>query len=136
MRFIKGQWYSDGNDYCQFVDEVTVASGIVYMFRIAGNSYREGLHDAVVSNLKPVTLEPDFSNAQVGDECFSTIDGISIITLIVDNSVYINMEENDYGFGGKYYSESPHPILFNSFAQFKAYWAEWELKQKGGSDAQ
>lgn len=134
MKFIKGQWYVIGNDYYEYNEvRCTGLNDNLHWFRKAGELNETPFGDPIAT---PASLTPDFSNAKVGDECFSAADGVSVITGIT-NGYYIDIEGNDYAFysDGMYGRDDKYPTLFNSFAQFISYWAEEGLKMKGGSDA-
>ena len=88
------------------------------------------------------TKKPDFSKAKEGDECWMYGIGETGIDSIGDDYVTVWDDENKYVFdksgylyfigeyiGGAYTQGvscglEESPMLFNSFAQFKAYWAE------------
>ena len=88
------------------------------------------------------TKKPDFSKAKEGDECWMYGIGETGIDSIGDDYVTVWDDENKYVFdksgylyfieeyiGGAYIKGvscglEESPMLFNSFAQFKAYWAE------------
>ena len=88
------------------------------------------------------TKKPDFSKAKEGDECWMYGIGETGINSIGDDYVTVWDDENKYVFdksgylyfigeyiGGAYINGvscglEESPMLFNSFAQFKAYWAE------------
>ena len=80
---------------------------------------------------------PDFSNAKVGDKCFSVGNGDAEIKSIELNWLDLietteNEFHNQYNCDGRLYKDDIHPTLFNSFQQFLDYWA-WE-KENGGSN--
>lgn len=134
MKFVKGQWYTDGENYYQHCSN---QQGIDF-FRQAGVKDEEmWLTDEQLAKLTPATITPDFSNAKVGDECFSVEEGICKIMDSKSDSLIAAMNKSGgwdaFTMNGKLEPESTHPLLFNSFAQFMAYWAEWKLK--GGKDA-
>ena len=88
------------------------------------------------------TKKPDFSKAKEGDECWMYGIGETGIDSIGDDYVSVWDDENKYVFdksgylyfigeyiGGAYTQGvscgfEEVPMLFNSFAQFQAYWAE------------
>ncbi len=94
------------------------------------------------------TKKPDFSKAKEGDECWMYGIGETVINSIVHNCVTVWDDENKYVFdkSGYLYSVEEYigdaytqvvsceleesPMLFNSFAQFQAYWAEQALKEQ------
>ena len=94
------------------------------------------------------TKNPDFSKAKEGDECWMYGIGETGINSIGDNYVTVWDDENKYVFdksgylyfigeyiGGAYTQGvscelEELPMLFNSFAQFQAYWAEQALKEQ------
>lgn len=131
MKFTKGQWYADKNEtfwlYCG-----KEGKDSEHLFRKTGASFRQWVPNDIRNQFTPASLTPDFSNAKVGDECFSAADGVSVITGIT-NGYYIDIEGNDYAFysDGMYGRNDKYPTLFNSFAQFMGYWAEEGLKMKG-----
>lgn len=152
MKFEKGQWYSDGERFYQYHD-IGYSNNILY-FRMAGNNIP--LPYGQPEKLTPASITPDFSNAKEGDECWGYDFNNQSITFISEDTVQVKYESKSgfdqtaifwkngkiYGFrthdaNGLHYLdwESAHPSLFNSFAQFQAYWAEEFLKMKGGSDA-
>ena len=134
MKFVKGQWYTDGESYYQYVSK-----GINgHIFRKPGTSFTGWIDPHDFDKLTPASLTPDFSNAKVGDVCFSVHLGICHIA-------DINTEHDDFVIlrvdNGKGCSDAElieyegyknHPEVFNSFAQFISYWAEEGLKMKGG----
>ncbi|MDD3915509.1 MAG: hypothetical protein PHF76_12785 [Bacteroidales bacterium] len=91
------------------------------------------------------TKKPDFSKAGEGDECWMYGIGETGIDSIGDDYVSVWDDENKYVFdksGYLYFIEEyigdayikgvscgfeESPMLFNSFAQFQAYWAEQAL---------
>lgn len=101
------------------------------------------------------TKKPDFSKAKEGDECWLYGIGETVINSIInsigDDYVTVWDDENKYVFdksGYLYFIEEyigdaythgvfcgfeEAPMLFNSFAQFQAYWAEQALEM-GGKD--
>ena len=92
------------------------------------------------------TKKPDFSKAKEGDECWMYGIGETGINSIGDDYVTVWDDENKYVFdksGYLYFIEEyigdayikgvscgleESPMLFNSFAQFQAYWAEHALE--------
>lgn len=92
--------------------------------------------------MRELKITPDFSNAKEGDKCFSVTHGMCKIRKVLDgwikyitpihttDSCYMTGNGLSRGEDGKEYWNDPHPRLFNSFDQFKAYWAEHELKMK------
>lgn len=86
--------------------------------------------------------KPDFSKAKEGDECWMYGIGETGINSIGDDYVTVWDDENKYVFdksgylyfigeyiGGAYTQGvscglEEFPMLFNSFAQFRAYWTE------------
>ena len=84
----------------------------------------------------PVSIIPDFKNAKVGDKCFSPEYDEGVILCLPEKPNYsmadtytikykehiVRIDKTELlNTGGK------HPMLFNSFAQFKAYWEEQEI---------
>ncbi|MFA7135946.1 MAG: hypothetical protein WC125_08825 [Bacteroidales bacterium] len=94
------------------------------------------------------TKNPDFSKAKEGDECWMYGIGETRISSIEDDYVTVWDDENKYVFdksGYLYFIEEyigdaytqgvsigleESPMLFNSFAQFQAYWAELQPDTK------
>lgn len=90
-------------------------------------------------------VTPDFSKAKEGDECWLYGIGETGINSIGDDYVTVWDDENKYIFDksgylyfiGEYIGDAytqgvsceleEFPMLFNSFAQFQAYWAEQAL---------
>lgn len=139
IEFVKGQWYQSKatKRYFQCVCSDT---GCIRM-RQAGSLMHYNI-DLFNSNmLIPASLNPDFSNAKVGDECFSPIlSHCQIADIDGDwelygdtnrfdvSEIYVKQKHtNNYMY---YYPPrmGHHPSLFNSFAQFQAYWAEQALE--------
>ena len=91
------------------------------------------------------TKKPDFSKAKEGDECWLYGIGETAISSVGDDYVTVWDDENKYVFDksgylyfiGEYIGDAytqgvscgleELPMLFNSFAQFQAYWAEQAL---------
>lgn len=148
MKFTKGQWLTNGKSYWEYCGQ----SGNDYLLRKAGSD--KMLCCQYIDDLLPASLTPDFSNAKVGDECWHGVGGFMIINDIYDDGKAISIkydnspkaklyrgDESDLGGITTIYTYRNgympfrHPELFNSFAQFQAYWAEEGLKLKGGTDA-
>lgn len=136
MKFIKGQWYVIGNDYYEY-DEAKQSglNGNLHWFRKAGEINMTPFGKPIAT---PASLTPDFSNAKEGDECFSAEDDFCIMLPSHDKHFVPAMNSNG-GFDvflpdGRLTAESKHPMLFNSYAQFMAYWAEEGLKMREVSD--
>lgn len=131
MDFIKDQWYVYDNYFWQFVGVSKTGKN---QFRYAGDDCN--IYIGVEDKLKPSSLLPNFRNAKVGDECFSVEEGICKIMDSKSDSLIAAMNKSGgwdaFTMNGKLEPESTHPLLFNSFAQFTAYWAEEWLKMKGG----
>lgn len=144
--FVKGQWYTDGKQYWQYIKQGKDANGnTIHYIRLAGDVV-EFAYD--VDTLIPASLTPDFTNAKVGDECWLYGIGETGINSIGDN-VTVWDDENKYVFDksgylyfiGEYIGDAytqgvsceleEFPMLFNSFAQFQAYWAEKALEMGG-----
>lgn len=135
MKFEKGQWVTCEGFYMQVMNRV---SDHVYECRFAG---RKGEWvDKHIGKMIPASLTPDFSNAKVGDECFDSAHGqgfirfipidkpnhyVSSFTIVCGNTTY-HLDEAAMRF-----PVTKHPTLFNSYAQFMAYWQEEALKLKG-----
>lgn len=81
----------------------------------------------------PASLTPDFSNAKVGESCFDVELEHCEISEVREYDVYTMLMVDD-GKGNLnthiiYKDGYTHnPLLFNSFAQFTAYWAEKALE--------
>ena len=74
---------------------------------------------------------PEFSNAMVGDACFSVANGIVEIEDIVSMLYPIHTSDSEYyDISGRYLPSDKHPSLFNSFQQFMDYW-KWEQDNRG-----
>jgi hypothetical protein len=117
MKFKKGQWYQYENHFWQYDDNC---------FRHAGNEIPVK-NLSYANKLTPASLTPDFSNAPEFGDCFHVIDGICKYR-IDDNGVWI--ADGRYNLDGRYLNRDKHPALFNSFAQFMAYWQEEAFKMK------
>ncbi len=134
-KFKKGQWYTDGKQYCQYIKRGEDADGNpIHYIRPAGDVVEFSYY---VDNLTPASLTPDFTNAKVGDECFSVEEGLCKIMHGTSTTLIAAMNEDGgwdaFTKDGKLDPESNHPLLFNSFAQFQAYWAEKALEMGGKS---
>ena len=129
MKFVKGQWYTDGKSYWEYCGQ----SGNDYLLRKAGSD--KMLCCPYIDDLLPASLTPDFNDAKAGDECFSVEEGIcKIMHSNIDNLIAAMNKSGGWDAftkDGRLEPESTHPLLFNSFAQFTAYWAEEGLKMKG-----
>lgn len=128
-KFIKGQWYIIGNDYYEYNEERHTWLGEnLHWFRKAGELDGTPFGDPIAT---PSSLIPDFSDAKAGDECFSVEEGICKIMDGKSDSLIAAMNKDGgwdaFTMNGKLEPESTHPLLYNSFAQFKAYWAEQAL---------
>lgn len=139
IEFVKGQWYQKETtkEYYQCID--TTHNGLMVCRRAGQCTYIIRYGDA--DDYTPVSLNPDFSNAKVGDECFSPIlSHCQIADIDGDwelygdtnrfdvSEIYVKQKHtNNYMY---YYPPrmGHHPSLFNSFAQFQAYWAEQALE--------
>lgn len=138
IEFVKGQWYQKKTtkEYYQCID---TAHNVLLACRRAGQDthiIRYGCADDYAT----ASLIPDFSDANVGDECFSPILSYCQIANIDGNweiycdtnrfdvsEIYVKQKHtNNYMY---YYPprRGHHPSLYNSFAQFQAYWAEQAL---------
>lgn len=141
--FVKGQWYQNKTtkEYYQCID---TAHNVLLVCRRAGQDthiIRYGYAD----DYTPASLIPDFSDAKAGDECWLYGIGETGINSIGDDYVTVWDDENKYVFDksgylyfiGEYIGDAytqgvsceleEFPMLFNSFAQFQAYWAEKAL---------
>jgi hypothetical protein len=131
IEFEKGKWYS----HCGKLYEYSHYNEPFYYFRLAGErkavitfaSYYEYLNEVI-----PTSITPDFSEADENEACFCAWIGDATVQFVNKDDVGIN--ESDYSFyhNGKYGRDDTHPTLFNSFAQFQAYWAEFGLNLKKG----
>ena len=134
-RFVKGQWYQSKATK-RYFQCVCADTGCVRM-RQPGDW---GDLDRDVINLDmliPASLIPDFTDAKEGESCFSVEEGICEILYGKPDGLIAVMNESGgwdaFTKSGKLEPESTHPLLFNSFAQFQAYWAEKALEM-GGND--
>ena len=125
--FVKGQWYQNKTtkEYYQCVD---TAHNVLLACRRAGQDthiIRYGCADDYTT----ASLIPDFSDAKVGDECFSPIHGIGYFTMMKhkwgETTIVYDNGESEYAVCAK--GTTTHPLRYNSFAQFQAYWAEQAL---------
>jgi len=137
MKFVKGQWYTNGESYYQHCSN---QQGIDF-FRLAGVKDEEiWLTNEQLAKLTPASLTPDFSKAKVGDSCFCATLGNKKIDAADASCAFVHIDlgqdtHEAFYLNGKAHENDIHPTLFNSFAQFMAYWDEWKLNQKGGTDA-
>lgn len=124
--FKTGQWAICDGAYVQ-IEQPAYRRGLM-VCRIAGSDRRKCIS---IKRLTPSSLIPDFTNAKVGDECFSAEEGLCKIMDGTSGKLIAAMNEDGgwdaFTMNGKIEPESTHPLLFNSFAQFKAYWAEQAL---------
>lgn len=124
--FKTGQWAICDGAYVQ-IEQPAYRRGLM-VCRIAGSDRRKCIS---IKRLTPATLIPDFSDAKAGEECFSVEEGICKIMDGKSDSLIAAMDKDGgwdaFTMNGKIEPESTHPLLFNSFAQFKAYWAEQAL---------
>jgi hypothetical protein len=122
--FKTGQWaICDGA--CVQIEQHAYRRGLM-VCRIAGSDRRKCIS---IKRLTPSSLIPDFSNAKVGESCFDVELEHCEISEVREYDVYTRLMVDD-GKGNL----NPHiiykdgyahnPLLFNSFAQFQAYWAE------------
>jgi len=141
--FKTGQWAICDGAYMQ-IEQPAYRRGLM-VCRIAGSDGRKCIS---IKRLTPSSLTPDFTNAKVGDECWLYGIGETGINSIGDN-VTVWDDENKYVFDksgylyfiGEYIGDAytqgvsceleEFPMLFNSFAQFQAYWAERALEMGG-----
>lgn len=144
-KFVKGQWVTLYGKYLQVVADL----GVKVKFRLPG-THTERLIDKKRA-YRHASLTPDFSKAKEGDECWLYGIGETGINSIGDNYVTVWDDENKYVFDksgylyfiGEYIGDAytqgvsceleEFPMLFNSFAQFQAYWAEQALEMGGKS---
>jgi hypothetical protein len=128
MKFVKGQWYEALGEFWQY----------------DGKAFRHAGEDIPVRNLsyadklKSTTLTPDFTNATIWDECFSVHLGLCHITDIntkYDDFMILTVDGGNGCLDAELIENEGYknnPTLFNSLAQFMAYWQEEALKLKGG----
>lgn len=133
MKFEKGQWYTDGERFYCFIEKRPPLHKAynAWWFHEAGKGKTTITHESHLDCLVVASLTPDFSNAPEFGDCFNVIDGICKYR-IDDNGVWI--ADGRYNLDGRYLNRDTHPTLFNSFAQFMAYWAEEGLKMKEEKD--
>jgi hypothetical protein len=126
--FKTGQWAICDGAYVQ-IEQPAYRRGLM-VCRIAGSDRRKCIS---IKRLTPSSLTPDFSDAKVGDECFSPIHGIGYFTMMKhkwgETTVVYDNGVMDYAVCAK--STTTHPLRYNSFAQFQAYWAEKALEMGG-----
>ena len=136
IEFVKGQWYQNKTtkEYYQCID---TAHNVLLACRRAGQDTHI-IRYGYAEDYTPASLIPDFSDAKAGDECFSVEEGICKIMDGKSDSLIAAMNKDGgwdaFTMNGKLEPESTHPLLFNSFAQFKAYWAEKALEMGGNHD--
>lgn len=129
IEFVKGQWYQNKTtkEYYQCID---IAHNVLLACRRAGQESAR-IRYGCADDYTPSSLTPDFTNAKVGDECFSAEEGLCKIIMDSTGKLIAAMNEDGgwdaFTKDGKLEPESNHPLLFNSFAQFQAYWAEQAL---------
>jgi hypothetical protein len=156
-QFEKDRWYSDGKDYYQYLktDHSKVFGALMHTFRKAGEKAGGQYDDDAyfgttlnwLSTFQPANLVPDFTDAKAGDKCFETgIDECVIKDIHEEelSDIHTGMfmavgkeDENcsamwiDYPLWmGGAYADMDHPTLFNSYAQFMAYWAEYGIREE------
>ena len=163
IEFVKGQWYQKETtkEYYQCIDKeqwlynettkeyrqiIDIKHSVLMVCRRAGqDTHIVAVGDA--NDYTPVSLNPDFSKAKEGDECWMYGIGETGINSIGDDYVTVWDDENKYVFdksGYLYFIEEyiadaytqgvscgfeESPMLFNSFAQFQAYSAEQEQEE-------
>ena len=141
--FQKGDWAICNGEYVQI--EMPAYRRGFKVCRKAGSNKRKCIS---VKRLTKASLTPDFSKAKEGDECWMYGIGETGINSIGDDYVTVWDDENKYVFdksGYLYFIEEyiadayiqgafcgleELPMLFNSFAQFQAYWAEKEVEKE------
>ena len=129
IEFVKEQWYQckATKRYFQCVCSDTDC----VRMRQAGGTGRTAIEILLFNTLIPASITPDFNDAKAGDECFSVEEGIcKIMHSNIDNLIAAMNKSGGWDAfekDGKLEPESTHPLLFNSFAQFQAYWAEQAL---------
>ena len=120
IEFVKSQWYQSNvtNCFFQCVNDYDDNIGL----RIAGQKWliSATIVDAIKDNLTPASIMPNFNKAELGDDYFDATQGMQKISSQTFTAI---------GNNGKRWHNDPHPLAFNSFAQFQAYWAEWKLQQ-------
>lgn len=140
-KFIKGQWYVHNKKYYQYSHDEDLGKKLkLHYFRKAGSEEANSFyHDTYkyVDEISPASLIPDFTDAREGDACFSaqcgneTILSLKVYGIGMDEYVWIGTSSNfAYTKEGKASPLQIHPTLFNSFAQFMAYWQEKALEIK------
>ena len=134
-KFVKGQWYQSKATKRYF--QCVCSDTDCVRMRQAGGTGRTAIEILLFDTLIPASITPDFSDAKAGDECFSVEEGIcKIMHSNIDNLIAAMNKSGGWDAfekDGKLDPESTHPLLFNSFAQFQAYWAEQALEM-GGKD--
>lgn len=104
------------------------------------DAYKEHCTDVFEVETEPASIEPDFSNVEIGDECFSLFYGKCKINAIsnTDEPGYRICQEYRIGIApcngildtikhrvdGKLFKEASYPQLFNDHHQAKAYFDE------------
>ena len=131
--FKTGQWAICDGAYVQ-IEQPAYRRGLM-VCRIAGSDGRKCIS---IKRLTLASLTPDFSNAKVGESCFDVELEHCEISEVREYDVYTMLSVVDAKF-----NKNPHiiykdgyahnPLLFNSFAQFQAYWAEKALEMGGKS---
>jgi hypothetical protein len=138
--FVKGHWYQNKNTKQYFQCMTDAAHGDNYFrLRLAGSESCFVKVHMDITVYAHASLTPDFSNAKVGDGCFDVELEHCEISEVREYDVYTRLMVDD-GKGNL----NPHiiykdgyahnPLLFNSFAQFTAYWAEKALDMEGNHD--
>lgn len=129
-KFKTGQWVICDGEYMQVMGKYYRRGYMTILCRRAGTQEIVGNAPKM---LTLASLTPDFSNAKEGDECFSPIHGIGYFTMMKhkwgETTVVYDNGVRDYAVCAK--GTTPHPLRYNSFAQFQAYWAERALEMGG-----
>lgn len=129
--FKTGQWAICDGAYVQ-IEQPAYRRGLM-VCRIAGSDRRKCIS---IKRLTLASLTPDFSKADVGESCFDVELEHCEISKVREYDVYTMLMVDD-GKGNLnthiiYKDGYAHnPLLFNSFAQFQAYWAERALEMGG-----
>ncbi len=132
------EWVKNKNDkYFQIVG----VHDTTYDIRKAGKSCIDSCGRMLAHNsFEPAPIKPDFSDANVGDECFSVEYGLGHIQMVFPKGSVLavkyaskNGNNEDYKGDGRISITHSNPTLFHSAAQCVAYFAEmsFQLNIKG-----
>jgi hypothetical protein len=137
MSYVNNQWYlTDDGRYVQYSDNAAeTISGSKAHWRFAGEAYKTVLSKYGEQRIKQDSIIPDFTNSSTGDYCFSAQNGAEQITskkiISIKKEISVGMRSGlCCTIDGKTYPLHQNPTVFNSFDQFKAYWAEKALGDK------